>query len=198
MTEELKRQPQVLDTIGKGGNYWRITEIDEEGNVVAWRLYDGTIYKKVRPLKTTVEKILDGTFRLLDIPPVTITHQEPANPAEHEEILPQEGEGEEEPETVYLIEGDGLPPDYWVKTAEEYRKRWDETRKQLALVSEENRTLVAERERREEDAKKDLQQTLDYKNAWLDACNERDELKKTVQAMGQVIKWALGEKGAKA
>lgn len=198
MTEELKRQPQVLDTIGKGGNYWRITEIDEEGNVVAWRLYDGTIYKKGRPLKITVEKILDGTFRLLDIPPVTITHQEPDIQAEHEEIQPQEGEGEEEPETVYLVEGDGLPPDFWERSAEEYRKRWDETRKQLALVSEENRTLVAERERREEDAKKDLQQTLDYKNAWLDACNERDELKKTVQAMGQVIKWALGEKGAKA
>ena len=198
MTEELKRQPQVLDTIGKGGNYWRITEIDEEGNVVAWRLYDGTIYKKGRPLKITVEKILDGTFRLLDIPPVTITHQGPDIQAEHEEIQPQEGEGEEEPEeTVYLIEGDGLPPDYWVRSAEEYRKRWDETRKELALISEENRTLVAERERREEDAKKDLQQTLDYKNAWLDACNERDELKKTVQAMEVVLKHAL-EKGAKA
>lgn len=197
MTEELKRQPQVLDTIGKGGNYWRITEIDEEGNVVAWRLYDGTIYKKGRPLKITVEKILDGTFRLLDIPPVTITRQEPANPAEREETLPQEGESEEEPETVYLVEGDGLPPDYWAKTAREYRKRWDETRKELALVSEENRTLVAERERREEDAKKDLQQTLDYKNAWLDACNERDELKKTLQAMEVVLKHAL-EKGAKA
>ena len=190
MTEEMKRQPQVLDTIGKGGNYWRITEIDEEGNVVAWRLYDGTIYKKGRPLKTTVEKILDGTFRLLDIPPVTITHQDTAIFAEGEEILPQEGESEEEGE---------LPKteNYWINKAREYREMWEDTRKKLALLDEENRTLVAERERREEDAKKDLQQTLDYKNAWLDACNERDELKKTVQAMEIVLKHAL-EKGAKA
>lgn len=186
------REPQVLDTIGKGGNYWRITEIDEEGNVVAWRLYDGTIYKKGRPLKITVEKILDGTFRLLDIPPVTITHQDAIIQAESEEDLPQEGEGEEEPEQMAE-----LPRIYWINKAREYRNMWEDTRKKLALLDEENRTLVAERERREEDAKKDLQQTLDYKSAWLDACNERDELKKTVQAMEIVLKRAL-EKGAKA
>ena len=94
------REPQVLDTIGKGGNYWRITEIDEEGNVVAWRLYDGAINKKGRPLKITVEKILDGTFRLLNIPPVTIIPQEPVNPEWGKEIQPPEEEAEEETEKV--------------------------------------------------------------------------------------------------
>ena len=92
------REPQVLDTIGKGGNYWRITEIDEKGSITAWRIYDGKIYKKGRPLRINVEKIKDGTFRLLDIPPVTIIKQEPINPEWGKEILPPEGEAEEETE----------------------------------------------------------------------------------------------------
>lgn len=92
------REPQVLDTIGKGGNYWRIVEIDENGSVTAWRIYDGKIYKKGRPLRINVEKIKDGTFRLLDIPPVTIIKQEPINPEWGKEILPPEEEAEEEPE----------------------------------------------------------------------------------------------------
>lgn len=71
------REPQVLDTIGKGGDYWRITDIDEKGSITAWRIYDGKIYKKGRPLRINVEKIKDGTYRLLDIPPVTVTHVEP-------------------------------------------------------------------------------------------------------------------------
>lgn len=71
------REPQVLDTIGKGGNYWRIVEIDEKGSITAWKIYDGKIYKKGRPLRINVEKIKDGTFRLLDIPPVTVSHVEP-------------------------------------------------------------------------------------------------------------------------
>lgn len=92
------REPQVLDTIGKGGNYWRITGIDEKGNITAWRIYDGTIVKKGRPLRINVEKIKDGTFRLLDIPPVTIIKQEPINPEWGKEILPPEEEAEEEAE----------------------------------------------------------------------------------------------------
>lgn len=89
------REPQVLDTIGKGGNYWRITEIDEKGSITAWKIYDGKIYKKGRPLRINVEKIKDGTFRLLDIPPVTIIKQEPINPEWGKEILPPEEEAEE-------------------------------------------------------------------------------------------------------
>lgn len=84
------REPQVLDTIGKGGNYWRITEIDEKGSITAWRIYDGKIYKKGRPLRINVEKIKDGTFRLLDIPPVSISKTEPkkpTNPADADEII---------------------------------------------------------------------------------------------------------------
>lgn len=92
------REPQVLDTIGKGGDYWRIVEIDEKGSITAWRIYDGKIYKKGRPLRINVEKIKDGTFRLLDIPPVTITHQDTVIRAEREEILPPEEEAEEETE----------------------------------------------------------------------------------------------------
>lgn len=95
---ENAREPQVLDTIGKGGNYWRITEIDEKGSITAWRIYDGKIYKKGRPLRINVEKIKDGTFRLLDIPPVTIIKQEPINPEWGKEILPPEEEAEEETE----------------------------------------------------------------------------------------------------
>lgn len=69
----IDREPQPFDTIGKGGNYWRITEIDEKGSVTAWRIFNGTVYKKGRPLRINVQKILDGTYRLLDIPPVRVT-----------------------------------------------------------------------------------------------------------------------------
>lgn len=84
------REPQVLDTIGKGGDYWRIVEIDEKGSITAWRIYDGTIYKKGRPLRINVEKIKDGTYSLLDIPPVTVSKTEPkklTNPADTDEII---------------------------------------------------------------------------------------------------------------
>lgn len=98
------REPQVLDTIGKGGNYWRITEIDEEGNVVAWRIYDGKIYKNGRPLRINVEKIKDGTFRLLDIPPVTVSHIEPEE-YEPQKVVPAPERCEEpEPPTTLLTE----------------------------------------------------------------------------------------------
>ena len=70
----IEREPLPFDTIGKGGTYWRITEIDEKGSVTAWRVYNGTVYKKGRPLRINVQKIKDGTYRLLDIPPVKVTH----------------------------------------------------------------------------------------------------------------------------
>lgn len=71
------REPQPFDTIGKGGAYWRITEIDEKGSVTAWRIYDGTVYKKGRPLRINAQKIKDGTYRLLGLPPVTVKHITP-------------------------------------------------------------------------------------------------------------------------
>lgn len=96
------REPQVLDTIGKGGNYWRIENIDEKGSITAWRIYDGTIVKKGRPLRINVEKIKDGTYRLLHLPPVTVSHVEPEK-YEPQKVVPapercEEPEEEPEPE----------------------------------------------------------------------------------------------------
>ena len=96
------REPQVLDTIGKGGDYWRIAEIDEKGSITAWKICDGKIYKKGRPLRINMEKIKDGTFRLLDIPPVTVSHIEPEK-YEPQKVVPapercEEPETEPEPE----------------------------------------------------------------------------------------------------
>ena len=99
---ENAREPQVLDTIGKGGNYWRIENIDEKGSITAWRIYDGTIVKKGRPLRINVEKIKDGTYRLLHLPPVTVSHVEPEK-YEPQKVVPapercEEPETEPEPE----------------------------------------------------------------------------------------------------
>ena len=96
------REPQVLDTIGKGGDYWRIENIDEKGSITAWRIYDGTIVKKGRPLRINVEKIKDGTYRLLHLPPVTVSHVEPEK-YEPQKVVPapercEEPEEEPEPE----------------------------------------------------------------------------------------------------
>lgn len=98
------REPQVLDTIGKGGDYWRITEIDEKGSITAWKIYDGKIYKKGRPLRINVEKIKDGTYRLLDIPPVTVSHVEPEK-YEPQKVVPAPERCEEpEPPAALLME----------------------------------------------------------------------------------------------
>lgn len=98
------REPQVLDTIGKGGDYWRIENIDEKGSITAWRIYDGTIVKKGRPLRINVEKIKDGTYRLLHLPPVTVSHVEPEK-YEPQKVVPAPERCEEpEPPAALLTE----------------------------------------------------------------------------------------------
>lgn len=70
-----KREPAVYDTISKNGNFWRITEINGE-EIIAKRTDSGNNNKRGgRSLKITKSQIEDGTYRLCDIPPVTVVKE---------------------------------------------------------------------------------------------------------------------------
>lgn len=157
------REPQVLDTIGKGGNYWRITEIDEEGSVTAWRIYDGKIYKKGRPLRINVEKIKDGTFRLLDIPPVTVSHVEPEK-YEPQKVVPAPERCEEpEPPAALLMEDYqgmkmrledrikelGICLDKVLNENEELKRKLEAVTNDLAILQVKERNTSAEKAKAE-------------------------------------------------
>lgn len=76
-----KREPAVYDTISKGGNFWRITEINGE-EIIAKRTDSGNNNKRGgRSLKITKSQIEDGTYRLCDIPPVTVVKEGTKPPA---------------------------------------------------------------------------------------------------------------------
>lgn len=161
------REPQVLDTIGKGGNYWRITEIDEKGSITAWRIYDGKIYKKGRPLRINVEKIKDGTFRLLDIPPVTVSHIEPEK-YEPQKVVPAPErceEPEEKQERVYYA-----------------RDTWEEPEPPTTLLTEDFRDVRL----RLEDRIEELEIGLDKALKELDnVTRDRDMLKAQLKIVEQ-------------
>jgi hypothetical protein len=75
-----KREPAVYDTISKGGNFWRITEINGE-EIIAKRTDSGNNNKRGgRSLKITKSQIEDGTYRLCDIPPVTVVKEGTKSP----------------------------------------------------------------------------------------------------------------------
>lgn len=86
---EEKRVVQLYDTISKGGNFWRVTAIEGD-QVTAKRVDSGKQnHHGGRPLKITMDKISDGTFRLCDTPPVT-TYNVKEEEAVDENILAQE------------------------------------------------------------------------------------------------------------
>lgn len=77
-----KREPAVYDTISKNGNFWRITEINGE-EIIAKRTDSGNNNKRGgRSLKITKSQIEDGTYRLCDIPPVTVVKEGTKPPAQ--------------------------------------------------------------------------------------------------------------------
>lgn len=77
-----KREPAVYDTISKNGNFWRITEINGE-EIIAKRTDSGNNNKRGgRSLKITRSQIEDGTYRLCDIPPVTVVKEGTKEPAQ--------------------------------------------------------------------------------------------------------------------
>lgn len=158
------REPQVLDTIGKGGNYWRIVEIDEKGSITAWRIYDGTIVKKGRPLRINVEKIKDGTYRLLHLPPVTVSHVEPEE-YEPQKVVPAPErceEPEEEPE-----------PDEKQERVYYARDTWEEPEPPAALLMEDSQGMKLRLEDRIEELA-----ILHGK-----VLNENEELKRQLEAV---------------
>lgn len=80
------REPQLYDTISKGGNFWRIIHI-ENGIITAKRLHgngNGLKHKTGRPLKGTKQQIEARGYHFCDIPPVKVSYQEPKPRAQQE------------------------------------------------------------------------------------------------------------------
>lgn len=83
----INREPQLYDTISKGGVFWRIVSI-ENGVITAKRLHgagNGQKHKAGRPLKGTRRQIEARGYHFCDIPPVKVSYQEPKPRAQQEE-----------------------------------------------------------------------------------------------------------------
>ena len=83
----MNREPQLYDTISKGGVFWRVVSI-ENGIITAKRLHgsgNGLKHKTGRPLKGTKEQIEARGYHFCDIPPVKVSYQEPKPRAQQEE-----------------------------------------------------------------------------------------------------------------
>lgn len=81
------REPQLYDTISKGGVFWRVVSI-ENGIITAKRLHgadNGLKHKTGRPLKGTKRQIEARGYHFCDIPPVKVSYQEPKPRAQQEE-----------------------------------------------------------------------------------------------------------------
>lgn len=82
----MTREPQLYDTISKGGVFWRVVSI-ENGIITAKRLHgagNGQKHKAGRPLKGTRRQIEARGYHFCDIPPVKVSYQEPKAKAEQE------------------------------------------------------------------------------------------------------------------
>lgn len=80
------REPQLYDTISKGGVFWRVVSI-ENGVITAKRLIgagNGQKHKSGRPLKGTRRQIEARGYHFCDIPPVKVFYQEPKPRAQQE------------------------------------------------------------------------------------------------------------------
>ena len=73
----MTRQPQLYDTISKGGKFWKIVDI--QGDVIkAKRSHEGHWEKRGRPLILSMADLENGTYTFHDkLPPCTVTQQEP-------------------------------------------------------------------------------------------------------------------------
>ena len=81
------REPQLYDTISKGGVFWRVVSI-ENGIITAKRLLgagNGQKHKAGRPLKGTRRQIEARGYHFCDIPPVKVSYQEPKPRTQQEE-----------------------------------------------------------------------------------------------------------------
>lgn len=81
------REPQLYDTISKGGVFWRVVSI-ENGIITAKRLHgagNGQKHKAGRPLKGTRRQIEARGYHFCDIPPVKVSYQEPKPRTQQEE-----------------------------------------------------------------------------------------------------------------
>ena len=82
----MTREPQLYDTISKGGVFWRVVSI-ENGIITAKRLHgagNGQKHKAGRPLKGTRRQIEARGYHFCDIPPVKVSYQEPKAKAERD------------------------------------------------------------------------------------------------------------------
>lgn len=83
----MTREPQLYDTISKGGVFWRVVSI-ENGIITAKRLHgagNGQKHKAGRPLKGTRRQIEARGYHFCDIPPVKVSYREPKPRTQQEE-----------------------------------------------------------------------------------------------------------------
>lgn len=205
MKEQQEREPQVFDTIGKGGDYWRITDIDEKGSVTAWRIWNGTIFKKGRPLRIDINKIKDGTYRLLDLPPVKISkredREEPASEEEPEKEPYQDLREDpiKPPITEEEFEEERKLKDIFMHGQSQYADMYEKTRKRLVEEIETkeqltriNRELGEERDRVKHDLEKAQRDLEIIRGQLVAAMKDLEKQRGMVEAWWAVIKAVIG------
>lgn len=103
----MTRQPQLYDTISKGGKFWKIVDI--QGDVIkAKRSHEGHWEKRGRPLILTLADLENGVYTFHDkLPPCTVTQQEPQprrlpEVPYYEKTCPRVAREEKQPTKRYL------------------------------------------------------------------------------------------------